>query len=134
MRTFLLLSVLFGLYGHGQEDPLVGQWQRVGYYIHECATDKLIRTETQTMGLEEEFRPDGTWEVIGSPWKGIWHRLNNNEYKFVHTPYSRTDRCQVEFQGDELRLYAMTCDSLQANDKKLYGYLLLRKTNKIHYQ
>ncbi len=134
MRTFLLLSVVFGFCGHAQEDSLVGQWQRVAYYVHECATDKLIRTETEQMALEEEFRPDGTWAVLGSPWKGTWRRLNNNAYRFVYAPHSRVDRCRVEFQGDELRLYAKTCDSLQTNDKKLYGYLLLRKMNKTHYQ
>ena len=112
----------------------MGQWQRVRCHVHECATDKLICTETEQMALEEEFRSDGTWEVMGLAWKGTWHRLNNTAYRFVYAPHSRVDKCRVEFHGDELWLYARTCDGLQANDKKLYGYLLLRKMNKTHYQ
>ncbi|WP_161435444.1 hypothetical protein [Poritiphilus flavus] len=129
MRTILSLCILFCFYGHAQHDPLVGKWQRLGHYTHECDTDKHLDTNTGAARLMEEFRADGTWEVIGAPWRGTWHRLKLNEYRFTYDILSKVETCRVEFRGNELRLYNTTCDSIQAGDKKLYGYLLLIRTN-----
>ena len=119
-----------------QEDPLVGQWQRVGYYIHECGTDQVISTDVGTAGFIEEFRTDDTWEVLKSSWKGTWKRLGDNKYRFVNeyryrdTLFSNADTCRVEIRGNELRVYRVTCDTVQVGDKKHYGYLLLKRLDK----
>ncbi len=61
MRTLLFLSVIFCLYhGHGQQDPLVGKWQRVAFNTHEWANDKLKGKDTGTADFIEEFPTDGT--------------------------------------------------------------------------
>lgn len=70
MKRLLWLSVFFSCYGMAQEDPLVGQWQRVGYYIHECGTDKVISTEGGTAGFIEEFRVDVLGRSLGHPGRG----------------------------------------------------------------
>ncbi|BFP41699.1 hypothetical protein FGF1_25440 [Flavobacteriaceae bacterium GF1] len=119
-----------------QEDPLVGQWQRVGYYIHECGTDKVISTDVGTAGFIEEFRTDDTWEVIGAPWKGKWQQLEYNTYRFVTESrfrgksISSVDTIRVEFQENNLKLYRVTCDSIQVGHKKQYEYLLLKRLDK----
>ncbi|UOY04870.1 hypothetical protein L0P88_13000 [Muricauda sp. SCSIO 64092] len=136
MRTFLWLSIFFSCYGMAQEDPLVGQWQRMGFYIHECGTDKVISTDVGTAGFIEKFRADGTWEVLKSSWKGNWQRLEDNTYRFVTESrfmgrsISSVDTIRVEFQENDLKLYRITCDTVQVGDKKHHGYLLLRRLDK----